>query len=293
MQLEGKIIPFGDLIHLTAAASCNQNPTIGSLVCDPWGRPLNQNIIVIRLIKTLHLTNITILGILTYLFFAVIVLAYIKRIECIGLSVPIFMFSPPLILAVDRGNEIVTLLLILSGLLLIVRESICFSSLGALLLSFSAIFKLWPVVLILSLIIYSNRNLKAHIKVLLGMSIVYWLINLDMVRAILRATQHGSPFGNSFGLKLFWNPELNSLQTALLLVLAVLLIGLFWVVNETNFDQFRIEITNAQYGFFLVPNFFTYFTIWAVGDSFSYRVIVLLPAVLILSQKKLNQSKTA
>ena len=196
-------------------------------------------------------------------------------------------------LAVDRGNELVTLFLILSGLILIVRNSILFSSLGALLLTFSAIFKLWPVVLVFLLIIFNNKNLNTNVKVLLGTSIVYWITHLHMVWAMLKATQHGSPFGNSFGFKLFWNSDLNYSQTALLSLLFIFSTGLFWFRNQINFDQFRIELAYADYGFFLVPIFITYFTIWAIGDSFSYRAIVLLPAVLILSQKKLSESKIA
>jgi hypothetical protein len=55
MKLNGHIFLFGDLAHLTSAAACSSRIEIGVDVCDPWGRLYNQNPLVGKLFRYIHL----------------------------------------------------------------------------------------------------------------------------------------------------------------------------------------------------------------------------------------------
>jgi len=288
MILKGNIIPFGDLIHLTSAAKCPQPIEIGEVVCDLWGRPLNQNPLIISLMRNLRITNIEILGLASYLLFAVVIIVATRQLVSQRWSVYIFVLTPPLILASDRGNELITISLIILGMFLLNQNSLVISSCGAFLLSFSVIFKLWPLVLVFCLIVTPNKFVRVHVKLILILSALYWIVNYQNAFSLLEATQNGSPFGNSFGLQIFWSSNPTSQQRVIPILIA-LAFFIFWILRFPIRSQtIQKIIRDSDYGYFLLPVFFTYFVIWLAGDSFSYRMIILLPAVLILSQEKVR-----
>jgi hypothetical protein len=71
MKLNGRNFIFGDLAHLTSAASCSQPLITGTNVCDPWGRLFNQNSDVGKLFRFMDFTNIKLVGLFALLAFMI------------------------------------------------------------------------------------------------------------------------------------------------------------------------------------------------------------------------------
>ena len=286
MKTDKKIVPLGDLVHITGAAHCANPPIVGAQVCDPWERPLNQNPLVINIFHELHLTNVLLVGVSSYFLFALIVLAYVRERRVAGIALPLFLCTSPVILAIERGNEIITLFLILAGFLLLQASPFTYQIFGASFLSAAAIFKLWPVVLVCSLIILLWKSLSKLSIFIMSLSVVYWILHLSMALKIVDATQSGSIAGLSFGFKLFRNVPFSSL-----FVLLFLLISAYCIYIIFSFSAFgnSSELLKGRFeGAYLHAVFVTYFCICALGSNFAYRLIVLLPGILILSRQEFS-----
>lgn len=287
MEIDGGLFPFGDLVHLTAAATCITSIQIGSNACDPWQRAFNQNPDVSRMLDLIGLTNVNLLGITSYLLLILLLIVIVRRNKLTNVAFVIFILSPPFVLAVDRGNEIISLWLILLGLISLQSEVRYVKLFAIIFLPAAAIFKLWPILLIALLCIYSNKTKRKYLLVAFVVSAGYWLTNLSDISKMLSATQNGSPYGVAFGLKLFFSDQLLPFNMGLLIVLAIIVAFLwvrtFWSSLARSFQSSVDDPVLA----ILIPLLLTYLGIWFFTDSFIYRMLILLPALLILISKQL------
>lgn len=219
------------------------------------------------------------------MFFSLMQIIYFKKYLS-TVSFVLILLSPPVILALDRGNEIVTFLLIVPGSYLIKRNS-QIQLFGAILLCLAAFFKLWPLVLLISILFFLWNHLTIYSKLLIFMTIIYWLIYRDNALNMLESTQKGSPFGLSFGLIHYINGSIS--WTNLTLFLSVIFAICSILLIRFKLMDF-IPLKNSLDRCLLNSLMLTYFTIWVMGDSYIYRLILVIP-ILVMLRKVIPQVK--
>jgi hypothetical protein len=283
MKLNGHNFIFGDLAHLTAAASCSKPVITGTNVCDPWGRLFNQNSDVGKLFRFLDFTNIKLVGLFALLAFLISLFWAIRHLKIESLSPYVMLLAPVVVLAIDRGNELISVTFIMVGLYYLRSDRQFLQLIGAVALAFAVFFKLWPIFLVLSLLIFQWSRLKMATRILLLMPFLYWALKIQEIREILRVTQSGSPFGTSFGLKLISSPQLNFVQIFILVVACLGMTYLLVRLGNQDLRDFTRSVPGIKAMRWTSPLMLTYSAIWASGDSYIYRMVVLIPLVLILS----------
>ena len=280
MLLDGKIYMYGDLAHLTAASSCNISVQIGANICDPFNRLFNQNPHIVDFLKIIHFTNTFLFGLVsTILFFIlIIIIAYKKQISILLLF--IILLSPPTVLAIDRGNEIITILLILPGLYLFAKHK-NIQIVGAFLLALSAFFKLWTSVLILSLLILLWKKINIFSKIIMILPLFYWFYFHENALRMVEYTQKGSRIGLSLGLKHYLDSTIKP-EYLLLIFILIVILSVYFLLRSKLFDQnlYR-ESTDL---IILNALFLTYVSIWIFGISFIYRLIIFIPIIIFLNK---------
>ena len=292
MYLEGKVAVFGDLSHLTSAAKCEYPIIVGTYVCDPWLRFFNQNPIVAEFLKAINLTNVFRIGILSLTLLCIILFALINTLEIKSIVPYIMLMTPVSVLAIDRGNEVITLIFILIGLFSLHTKSTIRQTIGALSLFFACIFKLWPIVLVFFTLIFFWKRINLIPKCILVLSLFYWIPQIELALNMLNATNSGSPFGRSFGLQLIWDLTwpITSFNYGIVIILLSLSLLLTYVrLSKSSLNQFILSTSGVATLYSLIPVVLTFSLIWALGDSYIYRMIILIPVVLLLGQFKFTE----
>jgi hypothetical protein len=289
MKLNGEVFLFGDLAHLTSAAGCSEPISIGKNICDPWGRLFNQNPQLGELFRFLHITNINFIGFLFVAIFILSIVSAIRLLKVDTIGIYILACTPVIVLAVDRGNELLTISFIMAGLYAIRMSELIPQSFGALALGVAVFFKLWPVFLVLLILLFQGRRIKTIPKMILFSAALYWITRIHEIRELMKATQSGSPYGVSFGLRLFTYSQLTLIQ--LLFLATLTFISLYFLIKVGN--RPLAEFMKQEHGSILLPwvapIMLTYSAIWATGDSYIYRMVILIPIVLILSEKAIAE----
>ena len=284
MYLEGKVAIFGDLTHLTSAAKCGYPIIVGTYVCDPWLRLFNQNPIVAELLKATNLANVIVLGISSLTLLYIILFAVVNKLEVKSIAPYIMLMTPVSVLAIDRGNEVITMILILVGLFLLYTKSTIRQTMGALSLFFACVFKLWPIALVFFTLIFFWKRVNLVPKFILVLSLFYWIPQIDLALNMLNATNTGSPFGRSFGLQLIWHGEFIAI-----VVLSLSLLLTYVRLSKSSLNQFITSSSGVATLYSLIPVMLTFSIIWAIGDSYIYRMVILIPVVLLLGQFKFTE----
>ena len=284
MYLEGKVAIFGDLSHLTSAAKCGYPIIVGTNVCDPWLRFFNQNPIVAEFLKAINLTNVIVIGVSSLTLLYIILFAVINKLEVTSIAPYLMLMTPVSVLAIDRGNEVITIILILIGLFLLHTKSTIRQTMGALSLFFACVFKLWPIVLVFFTLIFFWKRVNLVPKCILILSLLYWIPQIDLALSMLNATNVGSPFGRSFGLQLIWYGELIAI-----VVLSLALLLAYVRLGKSSLSQFIQSSSGVATLYSLIPVMLSFSLIWAIGDSYIYRMIILIPVVLLLGQFKFTE----
>lgn len=292
MYLEGKVAVFGDLSHLTSAAKCEYPIIVGTFVCDPWLRFFNQNPIVAEFLKAINLTNVFRIGIASLTLLCIILFAVINRLEVKSIVPYIMLMTPVSILAIDRGNEVITLIFIFIGLFSLHAKSTIRQTMGALSLLFACILKLWPIVLVFFILIFFWKRVNLIPKWILALSFFYWIPQIDLALKMLDATNSGSPFGRSFGLQLIWDliwPITSFNYGVAIVILSFSLLATYVRLSKASLNQFILSTSGVATLYSLIPVMLTFSIIWALGDSYIYRMIILFPVVLLLGQFKFTE----
>jgi hypothetical protein len=280
MFVNDDILLYGDLAHLTTASDCTTQIQIGAVICDPYSRPLNQNPHIISFLRLLDFSNVVLIGLTsTLLFFALMILISFKN-QINPVTLLITLLSPPIVLAIDRGNEIITILLVISSLYLLIGNGIK-QSIGATLLVVSAFFKLWPIVMLICLLMFLRKHLLIFTKGIMLLSIIYWAINFESAVQMVQYTQRGSPMGLSFGIKHYLSSSISFLYVAIFLLTTVIL-SVFYFFSVMNL--LRKKEGSANYLAVLNSLLLTYIIIWASGTSYVYRLIIFIPILIYLNK---------
>jgi hypothetical protein len=290
MTLDGRVYPLGDLAQVTAAANCQVPIEVGKVVCDPWLRLLNQNTDVVNVFRILNLTNLPLVGIFFFFLFISVLAVSLKQNLTSRIPILLFVSSPSILLAIERGNELLTISLLVVGFQLLLGKNFQFRLLGILLLFMASAFKLWPTFVIYVLLVLFRSQISKFEKLLLSAPIFYWLSNSSEAFAMIKSTQAGSLFGNSFGFKLWISSESKiSILIFLLLFLLTMSYVVFRNLKVVDFESFaNINRSDSK---ILAAYSLNFFVIWLVGDSFAYRLVALVPIVIILSKRQYQDRK--
>jgi hypothetical protein len=227
MFLDGKLIAFGDLIHLTSALKCGRFVEVGSVYCDPWNRSYNQNPDAVYIIKYLPVHSHFVLGLASILLISSTLFLLLRRHAPSSPLVWLMCLTPPMALAIDRGNETITIGLIALAIYIWSRNSTSYLFLLPLFLA--GILKVWPLFLLALMMILNARKIYVKFLPPLILLAVYVGYRLSDFRQISSFTQQGSELGGSFGWMLFRDLDLYSLFA----LFASAILGL-WIVNKTT-----------------------------------------------------------
>ena len=280
MFVNNNVILYGDLAHLTAASDCTNPIQIGEIICDPFSRPLNQNPHVISFLRLLDFSNVVWLGLISTLLFFVLMILISSKNQINQVTLLITLLSPPIVLAIDRGNEIITILLIISSLYLLIGNRIK-QSIGAALLVVSAFFKLWPILIMLCMLIFLRKHLFIFAKGIMVLPIIYWLINFESAVQMVRFTDRGNPNGLSFGIKHYFSSSIPFIYIVIFLV-TTSFFAVFYFFRVIN-----LFIKKEQtYNYMAILNslLLTYVVIWVLGTSYVYRLIIFIPILIYLNK---------
>jgi hypothetical protein len=176
------------------------------------------------------------------------------------------------------------MILILVGHFLLHTKSTIRQTMGALSLFFACVFKLWPVVLVFFTLIFFWKRINLVPKFMLLLSLFYWIPQIDLALNMLNATNMGSPFGRSFGLQLIWHGEFIAI-----VVLSLSLLLTYVRLSKSSLNKFILSGSGVATLYSLIPVMLTFSIIWAIGDSYIYRMIILIPVVLLLGQFKFTE----
>lgn len=276
MFLNGKLVVFGDLIHLTSALGCGGTVQVGLIACDPWNRAFNQNPDVILILRFLPLHSHFVLGIFSLLFFFVTLFILLRKYAPSSPIVWLMCLTPPVALAIDRGNEILTIGLISLSIYIWLRNNS--SYLFYIPLFLAGVFKLWPFVLLVLMTIFNYR--KGYFRILppIGIVGVYLIFRFSDFRQISYFTQTGSKLGGSFGLMMLKSLDFYSLIAIVLGFLwALLLIRRTSILNLSESPHFK---DNPWVPSLMLTYIFVFFS----GSHFTYRLIILIPLAILVNE---------
>lgn len=293
MILRDQIIPFGDLAHLTSAAKCPLPIKVGDVVCDPWGRNFNQNPYIPRVMRFLHLNNLELIGITTLCVFLLVLYISLKFENSKEAITIIAIFTPPLVLAFERGNEVITMIFIITSILLFRTKNQNLMNLGACALILASLFKVWPTAIGLILICAQGKRMAPNTRLILITPGIFWFFNWREVLKIAEETQHGSPHGGSFGLKILLNSNLLNLGIYISLIIVTLTYLFFTFRLHRKFSRDELKSTEFDVLTFSISIMMTFFLLWFVSDSFMYRLIMLLPLLVFFNSPQFSQYEWA
>ena len=294
MFIDGDLQPFGDLAQLTSAVSCTTPLILGTNVCDPWGRLLNQNIDVIQIMRLLHLSNLYLVGLVSVIILYLLILNDIVKSRSGSLAIPIFLITPVTILAIERGNEIITILLVLSAVTLFKSPKLSVEICATFLLVISAIFKLWPTVFVVLFLILMRKKLRKITIIFLLFPVLYWVINFESARKAVISTQSGSPFGVSFGAQLITSSQLSTSSIIEYCIYTVFTLCIIVALYHRKFNSsWRCDMTMLD-STIVASSVLSYSFVWLGGESFVYRMLSLLPALVVLARSypRLNEDSS-
>jgi len=280
MFVDNNVFLYGDLAHLTAASDCTTPIQIGEIICDPFSRPLNQNPHVISFLRLLDFSNVLWLGLISTLLFFVLMILISSKNQINQVTLLITLLSPPIVLAIDRGNEVITILLIISSLYLLIGNKIK-QSIGATLLLVSAFFKLWPILIMLCMLIFLRKHLFIFAKGIMVLPIIYWSINFESAVQMVRFTDRGNPNGLSFGIKHYFSSSISFIYIVIFLI-TTFVFAVFYFFRVINLFIKKEQTSN--YMAILNSLLLTYVVIWVLGTSYVYRLIIFVPILIYLNK---------
>ncbi len=268
---------FGDLRHLTSTVNCSININIGADICDPWNRSFNQNPDVAKIFRLLGLSSATVVGISTIVFFFLTILYMIHIFKPHQQTIYLFFFTPPVILAIDRGNEIITVSLIL--LVVLFEKRRIHPNVSLALLSIASIFKFWPFVILISkTLVTSSLNPIKKMMIIL-VSLLYIGVHLSDIQNIARETQQGNLNGGSFGLGLLEYKSVYGLITLGIIAAGTLLL----MINLKTEENALMKLLNLSP--LLKALFLAYCVVYVSGIHFNYRLVILIPIAFLLLEE--------
>ncbi len=281
MYLNSDLFIFGDLAHLTSWANCKIPIEIGSTLCDPFLRPSNQNPHVLSFFRFFDLSNLIAIGFIIICAFYFLVYSLFKSHKTFNFKLLILCLSPTIVLALERNNEVLTILLITYGLLFINQSKK--QIYGSLFLVLAAIFKLWPIVIVGLSLCFKWKELSLGSKLVLSGGLFYWIVFLNNIFNMRNFTQNGSYFGGSFGFPLFFTDRASQVWMGLFLLFSFIFLA--YLVK----DKSQFKVAGSTEVATLTILFICYIFVWVSGISWAYRLLLLLPMLYFLENSQLSK----
>lgn len=290
---------FADLRLITSASDCLQNSTwsMNSVSCDPWGRPFNYPSLWVHIFSFMHIdqSQTQLLGIIeifllvasfAYWFWRVSTFFTIPLIVNLLFVYLVFVFSPPILLLVERGNVDI---LIFSGITIAAeflrRKASMFS--GFLLVVLGTL-KIYPFAGILIPVLAVSSKLKRSLIILssaMGVLLISGEIRLISDRSI---TSWNSI---SYGLNIIplilaqkLHIILSRESTALIGIVSMICVAfIVWKLFRHGIQTIAKKVaTSGDFNFsfqvFALINLLSYL----VGTSYDYRLVISMPLFMIL-----------
>lgn len=291
---------FADLRLITTASSClqNQHWSLTSMSCDPWQRPFNYPSLWAKMFAFFGLGNDSTddLGLIELVLLSIAIFYWVgifytrikglKQKRMFPFLVALFIFSPPVLLLAERGNVDI---LVFAGLTLIydlARRGYYF--IPTAILSILGSLKLYPFFGAIALISQARTRLRiAFLLVTVSIAFFSTLGELHLIAARSESDWNSISYGMSVVplllLRGAFAPHTKFIAAVtgliFLVAMSLLLVLLFkslkrpsaWTQTGTRFESFEILFIS---GIFLSS--------FVVGTSFDYRLITLLPFVLLM-----------
>lgn len=290
---------FADLRLITSASECLQYSRwdMTTPSCDPWNRPFNYPALWVHLFAFFRITEAQtdFIGLLEIILLGVTFFYWIWRLYILRrLSVKrfhaifflTFVFSPPILLLVERGNVDI---LIFAGLTLaaeLIRRR--FFLLSGSIISILASLKLFPLpAVLLPLLSVSSWRKRVSIIAMLFGGLVLVLDDLKYISARSLTPWNSISYGNNLISLIFFQKLGISSPQSLVVVTSLILFGLttviIWRLFGSQIDTCAKTIHKVAD---LTPDFslfgITFLSSYLVGTSYDYRLVFSFPLFMIL-----------
>lgn len=274
MFLGSKLMVFGDLRHLTSVVDCSAEIEIGAVICDPWGRSFNQNPDIGYLFRFAHFSNPMVIGVLSTVGFFILILVLMRKIKQSFNMLYFIFLTPPVVLAIDRGNEIITISLILLAILYSSKPAWRYFAL--VFVSIASIFKFWPIVILIFWTLATSAFSRLEKIMICLISLTYLALHLVDLHKIALETQFGDLNGGSFGIRyLEFNSMFGRLSLLLIVVGTILLKRMMKPQEAALLDLLKSNPMLAALSI-------AYSALFITGAHFNYRLLLLIPIALLV-----------
>jgi len=263
---------FADARNLTGGAESIENgyDPLYENPGDPWGRPLNHPRLLQHILSGLGINqeHTLLMGVLLiFLFFGGVFLAF-KRITIETASIlALVIFSPAVMLGIERGNHDLFIFFLVSLALYIANGTIA----SMIILLLASFIKLFPAFSVLYLLKYDRTKCWVTCLCFIGIFAMYLLLNSHDLSQIYHSTLKGSGV-LSYGSRCFSDSVqlLPSYLSLVVIVLGILILHLGQLrsqgvlpCNLDHIDAFRMGAGIYLGTFFL-------------GNNWSYRLMFLI-----------------
>lgn len=311
-------IQFTDLRLVTSNATCFKNIPNFDLnfnSCDPWNRILNYPRSWVKLFAYLNLTDnrAFVIGILISAFFIlslIFVTNYLtsNKFNLIqGICILLALNSPPIWMALERANiDIIIFSFLILALAVLVSESKLLTIIGIFILTFASNLKIFPIGSFFALLKpFSRRNFKTNLIALLVIIAIsfgtFFNVRADLERIFVNSPSYPNvQFGirtlisqlngclenRSWGLcetnqalEQKYGFILQIFLTSIFIILMVLIPSIRKAIRSVSI-QINSQIKTRQ-GFLIFSG--SYLVAFLAGANFYYRLIFLIPIIIILS----------
>jgi hypothetical protein len=276
---------FADLRTITAGAetlSEGEDPYIVNQN-DPWQRPMNYPRVWLMLAAYIGINQshtIYFGAIISVLFIIGLLIFFKRRIEANRLIIFLLaIFSPTVMLSIERGNNDIFIFFILSVSIYILSRRKQYSALISFALtSLAFIFKLFPL---FTIIIFAKEKSSIFIKCVISMVVIvvfYAFISYSDLLLIFKNTPK-DPY-MSYGMNVLWQaaiPISDLISNIIRVISAFLVFSSFFVFRyglKTKINKNDGQITLTEAGF--LTGVSIYLGTFLIGSNFDYRLIFLL-----------------
>lgn len=298
---------YADLRAYTSQVSCLEQGIDYRLeTCDPFGRQISFLQVWVPIFKFLHLNDskTVIIGNSLQLGFliAVYCLAYSLKIDIAKarnfIPLALILLSPPIALLIERGQTEMFFYTAITACAVLIYRGLNF--VAFLILGFLSILKIYPLILILSIML--NRQIKKNRRdLILGLSILsVGTLSMFYFRdSVFQMTQASvsQGFYRTFGLKnfpylieviinkLFVTEDIVSFGDSTIQIIGLLVFGTAIIVvlvakRLGKLDTFKFpvshELVPVANFVFMTMVFISYFVI----SSYDYRMLYFIPVFL-------------
>lgn len=299
---------FGDLLIIIDAANCTDSVNLYNRLNQGEDCEFIYGSFLLRIIYFFRLQNINpdLIGFalifLSIFAYFLVLFIFSKSPSNRFLIWSVFLFcSPPIMLLFERGNidSIIFILMVFASIAITKSNLI----LGFFLIAVSALVKFYTFPLLILLLILSRKNQKKLFFMTVSTGLILLLLVKDLSQ-ILKDVNIPNPTSTAFGSPIF-GLVLNKIfgfeiskSGQLLLGFAIGLVG---IIVIASLSKFKLQLAQMNKQIEILPSsqfivFFLFSTLYIIlmftGMNFVYRLILGLPAFLVLLMVNTQKTKS-